>query len=69
MVYKSVVGGLNSLQEITGVQQREMDLIGVFLLLLVIDIVYYSSHLCRALAEMTSRRILSALLLHFNSDA
>lgn len=23
MVYKSVVGGLNSLQEITGVQQKE----------------------------------------------
>lgn len=48
-----------------------MDLIGVVLLLLVIDIVYYSTHLClrawAAVAEMAAQELLSIALLHFNS--
>lgn len=49
-----------------------MDLIGVVLLLLVIDIVYYSSHFLlrgvAAMAEMTAQEVLSAALLHFNGS-
>lgn len=48
---------------------KKMDLIGVFLLLLVIDIVYYTSHLCRTLSDTVAQTVLTTLLSLFNVDS